>query len=686
MKTKLFTVLLIMSVSLCFAAGTTEKTTRELTAKGEIPLWLFVDKVPFLNGMENLQQTLKDDLLPDEASLAPAGGQKFKFSHREFQWRAVSLTDGYFNLVGDSPKGGRPLDYSAGYAYCVLESPLAQKVNMVIGSDDSFKVYLNGKPAGSGFYERGVHSRTLQDMVELDLKKGDNQLLVRVDNYRNDTGMYCKLLDSKMEAVKDIKVSIVREPSAAVWDFPDTLDYHYSYVRMPPPLKEPLEKFYGSRIQRTMSLLESSTASKRNKVKILFYGQSIVAGNWYAIIEKELRERYPNALIEVKNLAIGGHTAPILVRCAAQDVYPYYPDLIVFHVYEGMHTGELERIFYNIRKNTTAEILTFPHHPCESPDQDRKSEESEYYKYLAQKYNCEFVNLREEWNRYLKYYHLKRSDLLSDAIHPNDMGGKLLAEMILKHFQFNTLFNGGWFDQVKTYEARRFFEESQDEIVLSGGGWKNTGSGVTGTKAGDCLKLKFHGNRVDVIVPPDFKGRPGSAKILIDGKSPSSFPGVYAASRPSRDIVKSRPAIKRVTMGDNPIAEDWTFKITEVSQDCRTFSYEVTGSITGNDGAGNSQMPFISKSGRIRLLPEDLKPFYNLKARTDAMIGFEVKWSVAAMCLDTWKPEVSKDPSVENSYVLAQGLPNTAHTLEIIANGDGDIPVKEVRVYSPPLK
>ena len=85
-------------------------------------------------------------------------------------------------------------------------------------------------------------------------------------------------------------------------------------------------------------------------------------------------------------------------------------------------------------------------------------------------------------------------------------------------------------------------------------------------------------------------------------------------------------------------------------------------------------------------MPEDLKPFYNLKAKTDAMIGFEVKWSVAAMCLDTWKPEVSKDPSVENSYVLAQGLPNTAHTLEIIANGDGDIPVKEVRVYSPPLK
>ena len=37
-------------------------------------------------------------------------------------------------------------------------------------------------------------------------------------------------------------------------------------------------------------------------------------------------------------------------------------------------------------------------------------------------------------------------------------------------------------------------------------------------------------------------------------------------------------------------------------------------------------------------------------------------------------------------YVLAQGLPNTTHTLEILPNGDGDIAVKAITVYAPPLK
>jgi len=52
---------------------------------------------------------------------------------------------------------------------------------------------------------------------------------------------------------------------------------------------------------------------------------------------------------------------------------------------------------------------------------------------------------------------------------------------------------------------------------------------------------------------------------------------------------------------------------------------------------------------------------------------------------------MQKDAKPENGFLCAfvsvvKRLPNTAHTLEIIANGDGDIPVKEVRVYSPPLK
>ena len=81
------------------AAQATETNTRDLTATGGIPLWVFVDKVPFPNGMENVKQTLKEDILPNEAALAPVGGTSLKFDHREFQWRVVSLVDGYFNAT-----------------------------------------------------------------------------------------------------------------------------------------------------------------------------------------------------------------------------------------------------------------------------------------------------------------------------------------------------------------------------------------------------------------------------------------------------------------------------------------------------------------------------------------------------------------------------------------------------------
>ena len=38
------------------------------------------------------------------------------------------------------------------------------------------------------------------------------------------------------------------------------------------------------------------------------------------------------------------------------------------------------------------------------------------------------------------------------------------------------------------------------------------------------------------------------------------------------------------------------------------------------------------------------------------------------------------------SHTVAQGLSNTPHVLEIMSNGDGPLPIKEIVVHSPPLK
>lgn len=678
--------LMLTSASSFAGQNAIKEISAPLTANGEILLWTFADKIVMPGGNKDLELTLNNDLLPNEAQLAPVGGETFSCANRDYRWGVVKLIDGYYGLVHDEPDGGKPLDYSSAYLYCTLDSESAQQVTLALRSDDAPKVFLNGKLVFSKYCERGIEKE--EDEVPISLKKGANHLLIRVDNYVGGAGFYARLVGRDGKPATGIKSVVRCQEKEQVWEYKNSRDHLTAYVQLPQLADEPFEALFGARLQRTMTLLESSTKTRRNKVKILFYGQSIVAEGWHKEIIGQLRERYPYALIEVENRAIGGHTAPVLVRTAAQDLYPFYPDLVVFHVYNGVETGELERIFYNIRKFTTAEVLTFSHHYTRVP-REVDPDESQYYKYLAQKYDCEFVDVYEQWGRYLKQHDMEPGQLLGDSIHHNTMGYLLISKMIMKHFKFNTLFNAGWYNEIKTYEARRFFEEKQDEIQFSGAGWKSRGFGwgVVGSQAGDRLKLDFVGNRVDIVVPPHSDKNPfGSATVLIDGQAPSKIPSVYVATRSSKDIINSRPAIKRVTLGENAIEEEWTFRITGVGEDDKNFTYEVIGSVTGPDGQGDNHTPFTSNSGRIQLAPQDLAPFNGPRMAIDKMVGFEVKWKVLPLGVDTWKPQPTQDPAIENSTTLVQGLTNGKHTLEIILNGNGIVPLKSIRVYDPPLK
>ena len=53
-----------------------------------------------------------------------------------------------------------------------------------------------------------------------------------------------------------------------------------------PPVKFPDVSGWGRNVQRTMRLLATSTAEKRNTVRILFYGQSITEQKWSAMVER----------------------------------------------------------------------------------------------------------------------------------------------------------------------------------------------------------------------------------------------------------------------------------------------------------------------------------------------------------------------------------------------------------------
>lgn len=468
-------------------------------------------------------------------------------------------------------------------------------------------------------------------------------------------------------------------------------------VEIPPLPHDSLSYYYGSRIQRTMSLLETSTEENQNKVRILFYGQSIVAHLNSESIIKKLRKRYPNAIIEYENRAIGGFTAPSLVRTAVHDLYPYYPDLLIFHVYSGIEHGELERIIYNTRKYTTSEILIFNHHyawekdPTELVNRTHKDDiESDYCRYLAQKYGCELVDVRKDWGDYLKEHpnihinNLMGNEVESD-VHPNTKGNKLLEFLLLRHLRFNPIAydkeNRGWFNEIRTYDMRRYFEESKDEVHLSGN-VINDESGIILDSA--SLKMQFDGNRIELVLPGNIQGNFSYLDILIDGEKPSSYPNLYYSTRPSVAYGESvRPAIKKITLGKQPVVEKWKLTITKIDRQNELLFFKLEGSETGLDGTGNNKKKFVSNSGRILIEPADFFIF-DSESITKKLtpVGFEVTWEIRPNFSDRINFERKND-----TYLVVQGLENNMHELTLISDGAKDgFPIKSIIVYRPPLK
>ena len=432
----------------------------------------------------------------------------------------------------------------------------------------------------------------------------------------------------------------------------------------PQPLKD--ESGLGLHIQRTMTLLATSVPKHHNKVRILFYGQSITEQDWSKQVADDLRKRFPNADLEIENRAIGGFASQLLIRPAEHDLYPFYPDLLIFHVYGG--NKEYEEIIRNTRSRTTAEVLMQRDHVTKWPPEviDEKKDKSMWWDDLmnnhllpeiAKKYGCALVDIRGHWLDYLKANQLEPKDLLKDDVHLNDHGNYLMAKLIERYLSYRPdLPDDEWKNLVTTYEV----DKNRD--------WKD-----------GKLTLPFDGNRVDVL-PEKSPGKAGVVSIRIDGKKPSEFPGTYCITRPQPGPW-SPLTVARIDHETPLKLEEWTLKITTVHADSSAWDFEVTGSATGADGAGSSATAFTSKSGRVKIDPAAW--FHPNGAKIP--VGYEIKWKVLPMFVDSYEAPKMDDVTKDYATTLAQGLPNEKHTLEIISQSNG-APIEGFRIYRPPVK
>lgn len=152
----------------------------------------FNDVARYLRGRKHGPEGKKIDT---EEEFENEEGKKIKWKKRS------DYADG--KVIKDLPG-----DNAANFLYRKILSPKDQKVTVSLGSDDGIKVYLNNRQLLSKIESRGVAPD--QELVELPLRKGENELLIKIINFGGESGYYFALksdIQALPEAVYNIALN-----------------------------------------------------------------------------------------------------------------------------------------------------------------------------------------------------------------------------------------------------------------------------------------------------------------------------------------------------------------------------------------------------------------------------------------------------------------------------------------------
>jgi len=425
------------------------------------------------------------------------------------------------------------------------------------------------------------------------------------------------------------------------------------------------------RLTRSLALLTTSTPQHRNTVRVLFYGQSITEQAWSREVEAWLQKTYPNANLVIANRAIGGHASQLLVKTAEADLYPFQPDLLVFHVY-GDH-NRYEDIIRRVRERTVADVLLQTHHFSKEDTLDEPSDPRTltpktwnpwqnhvFLPATAEKYSACRADIHAGWKTYLAANHLEPAALLKDGVHLNAHGDWLMARLVEPYLAPLTP-PAGYHplddDRVKTYSVS------------------------ASTARNGAFEIEFEGTRLDAVL----SGRAGGGvDVLIDGKPPSEIPSLRGPNRASAFPGSNWPMLLQVGSESAPLAEEWDAELLGDTIDPENFRFRVKGSVTGDDGEGVSTNRFVSRSGRVVIGPADWNlPFCVKVFKRPAAPGTKVHWTVESRGLDHVDGRATAmAPGIEDVVTVAQGLPPGLHRVRL--GGDARI-LRNLRSYRPPL-
>lgn len=159
--------------------------------------WLLLDPIPvFPEGSDSKDEEIQkkafaNDFLAEnggESAIEPKDGTTIQIDGKDYKWQYYESKDDIINFT----KIFGEKDYVINYAWAEVNSSSEKDVLLGIGSDDGVKVWLNGKLIHEKWIGRAVNKD--DDIVQVKLQKGKNQILFKVQNMQQDWGFCCRVL------------------------------------------------------------------------------------------------------------------------------------------------------------------------------------------------------------------------------------------------------------------------------------------------------------------------------------------------------------------------------------------------------------------------------------------------------------------------------------------------------------
>ena len=155
-----------------------------------IPYRNFITEWLVVGPFDNVDDEGFDRAYPPEEALDFAA--EYEVKDGTAKWEKVSAdANGYVNFDGHF----KPNDWVLAYACAVVVSPDERDTDLLVGSDDGVKAWLNGTLVLNTHAHRGW--RADQDRKRIHLNKGANTLLIKVDEGGGAWGLSARIVDTE---------------------------------------------------------------------------------------------------------------------------------------------------------------------------------------------------------------------------------------------------------------------------------------------------------------------------------------------------------------------------------------------------------------------------------------------------------------------------------------------------------